>query len=425
MKPASVGRSPHGLSWFLVFIFSSLGYAQHASQIVATKYSPQPNVARCGSGSPSFLGAYLSDGKFRGVSTPSCNKQASLSKTDALADSSARPREVPGFVNLHPRERVVENQQPPARAMKTAKRRLFLAALRDQIVTVAYGREKTLLGPRHVTADSQGRMIISDPDAHAVHVLGGDNSFRIAAGPDRRLHQPDGVAVDAQDNIYIADADRGVVVVYDRNGIFLQDIGKLGDETLFHSPTSIAIDRKNGRLYLLDTPREVLFMLDLQGKVLKRVGRGRGRTIGRLASPASPLDLHNPTEIVVGKDRLAVLDSTGSRILVLDLECNLLQQFNIRNLTGRETADEIGLGMDSDDNVYVSNLGEFAIRIYDPAGHLTGSFGKAGPGAGEFNAPSGLWIDLTNKMYVADTNNSRVQMFQLTPSPPKLSAVNQ
>jgi sugar lactone lactonase YvrE len=87
-------------------------------------------------------------------------------------------------------------------------------------------------------------------------------------------------------------------------------------------------------------------------------------------------------------------------------------QFNIRVLTGRETADEIGLTMDTADNLYLSNLGESTVRIYDQSGHLKSSFGRLG----EFNAPSGLWIDSTNRMYIADTNNRRVLMFQLEPS---------
>jgi hypothetical protein len=33
---------------------------------------------------------------------------------------------------------------------------------------------------------------------------------------------------------------------------------------------------------------------------------------------------------------------------------------------------------------------------------------------GEFSAPGGLWVDANNRLYVADTANVRVQLFQLT-----------
>jgi DNA-binding beta-propeller fold protein YncE len=414
MKPVSVGRLPRGLFLMFVFVVSTLSLAQPAVDFVAP-HSPSPS--HCGNGVPTYLGGYLSDGKFHPASTPSCSPQGkSSSRYKPTREAGLRSAEVPPFVDLHPLEYVIENYQPPARAHKPAKRRLALATLRDEIVTLAYGREKTLLAPQQVAVDSQGRLIISDPGAGAVHVLDGNQSFRIAAGANRRLLQPSGLAVDADDNIYVADPLAGVVVVYDRLGNFLHDIGKIGDETLFHSPTAIAIDRKNGHLYVLDTPRDVLFITDLEGKILKRFGKGRGSPIGRYVHAVIPMDLNTPTEIALGKDKLAVLDSNSSRIRILDLQCNVLGQFNIRDLSGREPEDEVGLAMDSADNLYLSNLGEPTVRIYGPGGRLKTSFGRFGDGNGEFDAPSGLWIDATNRMYVADTNNRRVQMFQLDTS---------
>lgn len=144
--------------------------------------------------------------------------------------------------------------------------------LRDRVVTFVYGRERILQAPHRVMVDSRGRILMVDPDIRAVHVLGGGNSFRIEGGPRRRLRMPNGSAVDAADNIYIADSERGLVLVYAPDGTFLRYIGKCGDESLFYSPTAIAIDRNSGILFLLDTPRHVLFVLDLAGNILKRIG---------------------------------------------------------------------------------------------------------------------------------------------------------
>ena len=44
---------------------------------------------------------------------------------------------------------------------------------------------------------------------------------------------------------------------------------------------------------------------------------------------------------------------------------------------------------------------------------LLASFGQNGKRAGEFAGPEGLWIDSTNRLYVADSGNGRVQLFQL------------
>jgi DNA-binding beta-propeller fold protein YncE len=412
--------------FFLGFFFSlvfavpvSLGQVQPASTLRLTRPSPGPK-SLSGNVSVSYIGAYLSDGKFQADPRIAGSYTDGLAswRSDYAADLRIRPSEVPRFVDLHPRDRVIENYKPPAYAKRVVKGRFFLAWLRDDIITFAYGRERALLAPQHITVDSQGRVIVSDPAAGAVHVLDGNKSFRIAAGPDRRLHLPSGVAVDAEDNLYVADCDRGLVLVYDRNGNFLREIGRIEDETLFHSPTGIAIDRKNRHLYLLDTPRDVLFMLDLEGNVLKRVGIGRGHPIGRYASDATPLDLHEPTEITLGDDKLVVLDAGGSRIRIMDLQCNVIGQFNIQASTTHDGTHSMGLGIDSVGNLYVSSVGEPSVRVYDQAGRLRNSFGRPGRAAGAFAAPSGLWIDLMSRVYIADTDNHRVQVFQLAPSSP-------
>lgn len=98
----------------------------------------------------------------------------------------------------------------------------------------------------------------------------------------------------------------------------------------------------------------------------------------------------------------------------MDLECEPLAQFRIRSLSGPPMRDGVGLGVDLAGNIYVSSTRDSRVGIYARDGSLLGSFGRSGMGIGEFNAPAGLWVDGTNRLYVADTNNGRVQVFQLS-----------
>jgi DNA-binding beta-propeller fold protein YncE len=257
-------------------------------------------------------------------------------------------------------------------------------------------------------------MLIVDPAARALHVLHGGDSFRIAGGPQRRLRLPNGIAVDAADNIYVADSERGLVLVYAPDGKFLHYIGKRGDESLFHYPTAIAIDRNSGRLFVLDSPRHLLFVLDLEGNVLQRIGRRSAHSIGKFSGDTIPMDLDYPTEIAIGNNELVVVDSGNSRIRIMDLQCNPLAQFRIPATPGPPMIDEVGLSLDLAGNIYVSSVRDSHIRIYGRDGSLLGSFGRTGSEIGEFNSPAGLWIDGMDRLYVADTNNGRVQVFQLS-----------
>ena len=285
----------------------------------------------------------------------------------------------------------------------------MITTLISGLVTLAYGREMVLHSPAHLTTDSRQRLIVTDPDLPAVHVLdaNGKNSFRIAAGPQHRLQMPTGVAVDGSDNIYVADGKKGVVLVYDPQGRFLRSIGKFQNESMFQSPRAIAIDRKTGRLYVLDSPANQLVILDLEGRILKKVGSRRPQP--------NQIRFDYPSEIALGKDQFLVLDSGSSRIQTFDLECNFQRTFTVRTVGGPPLVTEIGLALDSASNIYLSNVLGSTVRIYDRKGALISVLGRNGPGDEEFNAPSGLWIDPADRMYVADTKNSRVQLFSVIP----------
>jgi DNA-binding beta-propeller fold protein YncE len=430
MKPSSVGCFPRIL--FLMWISIGTVPMSLTQPFVPT---PTPTTAGpahvrerqpralpgarlcCGNGID-YLGSYSADGKFRTTTQIDHDSVRARDSYSGASGAWSRPSDVPAFINLHPKERVEENFEPPARAVKPVRGKSMLASLRDNIVTFVYGRERIFLAPHHVAVDSRGRILIVDPDIRAVHVLGNGDSFRVAGGPQRRLLLPNGVAVDAADNIYIADSERGLVLVYAPDGKFLRYIGKYGDESLFHSPTAIAIDRDSGRLFLLDSPRHLLFVLDLEGNILKRVGRPRPHAIGRPSGETIPMDLDYPTEIAIGNNELVVVDAANSRIRVMDLECNPVAEFTISSSSAsipvQAVVDGVGLAVDLTGNIYVSSTRESQIGIYQRDGHLLGSFGRPGMEVGEFSSPAGLWIDGTNRLYVGDTKNGRVQVFQLT-----------
>jgi DNA-binding beta-propeller fold protein YncE len=428
MKPSSGVRLARGLflMWIIIGAVRLSLPQSFAPRPMPTTAVPacQPGCERqpsalqgsglcCGS-AIDYLGVYSSDGKFRTTTRIDRDNVRGGYSRSGFSRVWSRPSEVPDFIDLHSTERIEENYEPPAHAAKPVKGQSLLASLRDNIVTFVYGRERILLAPQRVTVDSRGRVLIVDPDIPAVHVLGGGNSFRIEGGPQRRLLLPNGIAVDAADNIYIADSERGLVLVYDPDGKFLRYIGKRGVESLFHYPTAIAIDRNSGRLFLLDTPRHVLFMLDLEGNILKRVGRPRAQSIGKVGDETIAMDLYDPTEIAIGNNELVVVDSANSRIHVMDLQCHPVAQFSIPAIPGPPAIDEAGLGVDLTGNIFVSTIRDSRIRIYRRDGSPLGSFGQTGMEIGEFNSPAGLWIDGTNRLYVADTNNGRVQVFQLS-----------
>jgi DNA-binding beta-propeller fold protein YncE len=193
-------------------------------------------------------------------------------------------------------------------------------------------------------------------------------------------------------------------------------IGNVHGENMYQRPSGIAIDRKASRLYLADSARHLIFILDLKGNLLKHVGKqwddnGAGKLKRR--NNIGPETFNYPTEIALSDQEVAVLDTGGTRVQIMDLEGKLLGGFSVRNVSRREADGENGLGVDREGDIYVSDVGTSEVRVYSRNGERLVSFGQPGSGIGEFNAPKGLWIDDSNRLYVVDTANSRVQLFQL------------
>jgi DNA-binding beta-propeller fold protein YncE len=376
-----------------------------------------------------YVGTFASDGKFKpltkfglfidSMKTASVSGQPISPVAQPLPAKTSEDdlsKQVPPSIELHRNERLVEDFQPPERAVKVAKGNSMVVELRDSIVSLVYGPEKVLVAPQSVTTDSRMRVIVTDAAAHGLHVFAYDpkDSFQIVGGPGRRLQSPYGIAVDSDDNIYVSDSERGTILVYDSEGRFVRTIGSFGDEGLFERPTGIAIDRKAGHLYILDPPRHVLFILDLDGKVLARVGTvdGTGSGFNSRAGSTEPGRFKNPNAVIVHNDELIVLDER--RIHILDLQGKFLKEFKISKNDDQPANPAPGLFVDADNLIYVSDPGSGNVRVYNHDGQLLRTFGRPGIRLGEFNGPAGMWADSTGRIYIVDANNRRVQIFRFS-----------
>ncbi len=341
-----------------------------------------------------FVGSYGANGRFRRQSHEDCLS----GRCDDFQDQDQRFAEIPPWADLHDSEQRVENFAPRVHVTKSWSKKSRSGSILESVLAFAYGREPLLRAPTYITTDSQKRVIVSDPQAPGVHVLNGSSSFLISAGPSYRLKQPRGVAVDGQDQIYVADAGSGTVLVFDRDGRYSHTIGNFQGESMFTGPVGVAIDRENNRVYVLDGHPGELIALDLNGKVLRRVGGSR-----RLGQ----VHFEEPSEIAVRGSRVVVLDSFNSRIQVFDLQCHRLNEFPVRAVSGRPRPAGMGLALDDAGNIYV-NAGSSGIKAYRQDGQLVGTFGQI---SGGHDTPVGFWIDSPFRLYIADARGRRILVY--------------
>src|SRR5439155_23590105 len=70
-----------------------------------------------------------------------------------------------------------------------------------------------------------------------------------------------------------------------------------------------------------------------------------------------------------------------------------------------------GVATDGSGNVYVVDTFNNRIQKFSSTGTFLTTWGSSGTGNGQFNAPYGVTVDGSGNVYVADTDNNRMQKF--------------
>jgi DNA-binding beta-propeller fold protein YncE len=262
-----------------------------------------------------------------------------------------------------------------------------------------------LINPYSVVTDSQGRIIVTDPGASGIHIFDfAQHKYKFLSRlkDNDGLDSPQCVAVDADDNLYVTDSYTGKIFVFDANGKFQRVLGSVKGEGFFKRATGIAIDSAAQRIYVTDTLRHQIWVLDLQGTVVQKIGfRGTGEG-----------QFNYPTELRLAGPSLLVVDAMNFRVQALDRSGKF--QYAIGD-NGDGTGSMFrpkGIGLDSEGHLYVVEGLSGMVEVFDRQGRLLYYFGRKGSGMGEFQLPAGLFIDRNDRVFVVDSYNRRVQVFQ-------------
>ncbi len=112
-------------------------------------------------------------------------------------------------------------------------------------------------------------------------------------------------------------------------------------------------------------------------------------------------------------DRLFIVDRDAHQVLVTDLSGNVLQRLGTRHQPsdGAPFNHPTHASQAPDGEIYVSDgYGGIHVHRFAGDGTLLATWGTAGTAPGEFSTPHATWA-LTDRVYVADRENNRVQVF--------------
>jgi hypothetical protein len=238
----------------------------------------------------------------------------------------------------------------------TGNGRLLRFTYRER--TVSGGGEiriPELSAPSRLHLGSKGQIYVLDSTRRRIVRLGPDGEFVGAlsfdGAPPPGTIVPKSFAVDAADRAYVLDAFAGRVLVLDGQGRFERALPLPADAGFV---TDVAVDTA-GSLVLLDSVRRQLYAIG---------DAGAFAPLGRDLKEALPTP---PTSLTMGRGLIFILEGRGGRVVTVGRDGSFLSSQLARGWT-----------------------------------------------EGMLNYPSQMCINDRDEVFVADRDNSRIQVFGLT-----------
>ena len=299
--------------------------------------------------------------------------------------------------------------------------------------------------PLGLAFDSIGNLYIADSQNHRIRCVAPDGTITTVAGSassgfsgdngaatSARLLFPSDVKVDANDALLIADTSNGrvrrvangIITTIAGGGPVDQEIG-VATAVNLAAMSSIALDQQ-GRLFFAETARRRVRSVGLADGGISVVAGAPWTDVPGDNGPASMGALLDPVGVAVDANgNVYVSDQVDNRVRRIDGNGTITTlagngSFNSTGDGGPSIQASVGqprgLAVDSGGDVYVTTFSRVRRitaggAVYTYAGGNSNSFGgDNGPAANaQLSFPTGLAFDSNDNLYIADTSNHRIR----------------
>jgi len=216
------------------------------------------------------------------------------------------------------------------------------------------------------------------------------------------LGKPYGIGEDSKGRVYVADSFVSAVFIFDLEKKETRLL-RNGAEARFGTIIGLTVDNAD-RVFVVDALMHRVAVFNKDWKIETYFGDD---------------DLEHPGGVAIDEENrfLYVVDTNKQRVAVFDAD-----SFKLLRAVGgppKSVGDEdpgtfskpSNVAVDKEGNVYVSDTMNNRVQIFDADGMFISMFGKAGDGPGDFARPKGISIDSDGHIWVADAFQNRVQIF--------------
>jgi DNA-binding beta-propeller fold protein YncE len=192
----------------------------------------------------------------------------------------------------------------------------------------------------------------------------------------------------------------GLLRVINPEGAPSHSVSITGD---FNKPMNKPMDvtRNSSFTYVSDTNNKRVMVFDTAGSLLYTFGEeGNGKGQFKFPYGIATDDQGN----------VYVADLYNGNISIFDAKGKFIDYFAKKTMTDKKIDTPAALRV-IDKKVYLTDIQTNKAYVFDLDGKLLLEVGKPGMGDGELNAPNGITADAEGNIYVVDTGNQRVQIF--------------
>jgi sugar lactone lactonase YvrE len=216
-----------------------------------------------------------------------------------------------------------------------------------------------------------------------------------------QLAQPYGLATDSKGRVYVADSKVGAIFIFNTE---TRDVEMIKNRVDAHFVRIIGLAMDDSdRLFVVDPGLKHVLVFNAQHKAEEVI------TDGLVEPSMAAIDTQNRL--------LYISDVTLDQVFVFDADTLKLKRkigttgHNHELTAPGELAKPTGVAVDKEGNLYVADTLNDRIEVFDADGVFLRTWGKNGDGPGYFARPKGVAIDSDGHVWVADGMQDRIQVF--------------
>jgi DNA-binding beta-propeller fold protein YncE/ABC-type molybdate transport system permease subunit len=230
-----------------------------------------------------------------------------------------------------------------------------------------------------------------------------------------QLNKPRSLAVDRDDNLYVGDMT-GRVQKFSPDGRFLAFWQM--PETTKGKAKGMGRDR-DGNIIVIEPHYSRVNHFTTNTTLVAQWGV-HGTNAGEFGMPRA-VAVNSRGEIYVSEyadservQRFALLKPPGTNLVP---EAKLLTVWGKPGTAPGDFNRAEGITVDAKDRVYVADSCNHRIQVFDADGKFLRTYGRAGSGLGELSYPYDICVDAAGRQYVCEFGNSRIQVFDPNDQP--------